>query len=145
MAGPTKGSVAGQPIRTGDLTPEYEAGHERTFGEPDPKFPRGRRFKWDPWQKKLVPVGFVEEKKAIHASIVTDRHYENTCATDGTDIGSRRKHRDYMRRNNLTTVDDFKETWSTAAREREAIRNGEHDRKERREAIGRALYEHEKP
>ena len=145
MAGPTKGSVAGQPIRTGDLTSEYEEGHERTFGQPDPKFPRGRRFKWDPWQKKLVPAGFVDEGKALDAPLLCGRFYENTSATDGTDIGSRRKHREYMRRNNLTTADDYKEAWSKAAQEREAVRKGEHDRKERREAIGRALYELQKP
>lgn len=48
-----------------------------------------------------------------------DRHYDNLRATDGTDISSRAKHREYMKINGLTTVDDFKETWAKAAKERE--------------------------
>jgi hypothetical protein len=33
-----------------------------------------------------------------------------------------------MKRNNLTTVDDFKQTWDTAAKDREAYRRGESGR-----------------
>lgn len=51
-----------------------------------------------------------------------DRHYDGMRATDGSDISSRKKHRDYMRRNNLTTTDDFKDTWARAQQEREAYR-----------------------
>jgi hypothetical protein len=50
-----------------------------------------------------------------------------------------------MRTNNLTTVDDFKGTWDRAAKEREVIREGKHDRRERREAIERALYKRGSP
>lgn len=82
---------------------------------------------------------------ALHAPVMVDRFYENVRATDGTDIGSRRKHRDYMRAHNLTTADDFKGTWEKAASEREAIRAGQHDKRERREAIERALYQRFKP
>jgi len=49
-----------------------------------------------------------------------DRHYDGLQATDGTDISSRTKHREYMRRNGLTTVDDYKETWAKAQKERES-------------------------
>jgi hypothetical protein len=82
-----------------------------------------------------------EEHMALHAPIVMDRHYENMAATDGTDIGSRRKHREYMKRHNLAIADDFKETWAKAAKEREKVYTGEHDRKGRREDIERAWYE----
>jgi hypothetical protein len=85
-----------------------------------------------------------DQELALHAPIMVDRFYENTVATDGTDIGSRRKHRDYMKANNLTTMDDFKSTWDKAAREREAIRQGQHDKKERREQIERALHQRHK-
>jgi predicted nucleic acid-binding Zn ribbon protein len=53
-----------------------------------------------------------------------DRYYDGLRATDGTDISSRSKHREYMRRNGLTTADDFKGTWEKAAKEREAYRQG---------------------
>ena len=110
------------------------------------------RFYYRPGHPKANERGFIsaadaaEEdiQLALDAPILMDRFYENTCATDGTDIGSRRKHREYMKRNNLTIASDFTETWSQANREREAIRKGEHDRKERREQIERALHHRSK-
>lgn len=48
----------------------------------------------------------------------SDRHYAGLQATDGTDISTRKRHREYMKRNNLTTVDDFTNTWKEAAQKR---------------------------
>jgi hypothetical protein len=48
-----------------------------------------------------------------------DRSYDGLRATDGTDISTRSKHREYMRANNLTTADDFKQTWDRAQAQRE--------------------------
>lgn len=50
-----------------------------------------------------------------------DRHYDGARASDGTDISTRSKHRDYMRANNVTTVDDFKDTWAKAREQRERL------------------------
>lgn len=58
-------------------------------------------------------------------ALVNDRHYEGLKATDGTDISSRAKHRAYMREHNLTTIDDFTETWKQQARERERALAGD--------------------
>ena len=58
-------------------------------------------------------------------ALVNDRHYEGMKAPDGTDISSRAKHREYMRANNLTTIDDFTETWKREALAREARMAGE--------------------
>jgi len=51
-----------------------------------------------------------------------DRSYDGLRATDGTDISTRVKHREYMKLNNLTTVDDYKETWSKAQEARDRYR-----------------------
>lgn len=51
-----------------------------------------------------------------------DRSYDGLRATDGTDISTRAKHREYMKLNNLTTVDDYKETWSKAQEARDRYR-----------------------
>ena len=48
-----------------------------------------------------------------------DRHYDGLKATDGTDISTRSKHRDYMRANGVTMADDFKDTWAKAREQRE--------------------------
>jgi hypothetical protein len=53
---------------------------------------------------------------------VSERHYEGLRAADGTDISTRAKHREYMRRHGLTTVDDFTETWASAQAKRDAYR-----------------------
>lgn len=54
-----------------------------------------------------------------------DRHYDGLRATDGTDISTRTKHRQYMKANGLSMVDDYKETWKQAQKERDAIRSGD--------------------
>ena len=111
------------------------------------------RYVYRPNHPKASKFGFVAvteleqqpESLAINAPICTDRYFENTPATDGTDIGSRRKHREYMKKNNLAMADDYKGVWEGAAKEREAIRSGQHDRKARKEAVERALYQLHKP
>ena len=55
---------------------------------------------------------------AVHNALASERHYEGLRAPDGADISSRAKHRAYMQANNLTTADDFTQTWKRAAEER---------------------------
>ena len=47
-------------------------------------------------------------------NIMGDQHYDGLRAPDGTDISTRSKHREYMKRTGLTTADDFKSDWSRA-------------------------------
>lgn len=68
-------------------------------------------------------------------ALAGDRHYDGLRATDGTDISSRVKHREYMKRNGLTTADDYKQTWEKSASEREALRTATFSDKELRETI----------
>jgi hypothetical protein len=113
-----------------------------------------QRFYYRPGHPKANERGFVEaadlgdwgqEKKALYAPIVMDRFYENTSTIDGTDIGSRRKYKEYLRKTGYTNSSDFTNEWKKAAEERAQIQSGEHDKKERREAVGRAMYERFKP
>jgi hypothetical protein len=62
---------------------------------------------------------------ALNNALAGDRHYEGLRATDGTDISTRTKHREYMKRHNLTTIDDFKDTWAQAQKKRDEYRRGE--------------------
>jgi hypothetical protein len=48
-----------------------------------------------------------------------DRSYDGLQATDGADISSRTKHREYMKRTGLTTVDDFSSQWARQSKERQ--------------------------
>lgn len=83
-----------------------------------------RRYVQDPVTFEMIEVtpDYVpvpRESARNRGALWNDRHYEGTQATDGTDISSRSKHREYMKRNNLTTVDDFKQTWAQTQKERE--------------------------
>jgi hypothetical protein len=84
----------------------------------------------------------IKRRNTSRMLIITDTHYDGLRATDGTDISTRAKHRDYMRRNDLTTADDFSETWKKAAEQRAKVFTGEHDKKDRRTAIERAMERH---
>lgn len=83
-----------------------------------------RRYIQDPVTFELIEVtpDYVaparESAKNVGA-LWNDRHYDGVKATDGTDISTRAKHREYMKRNNLTTTDDFKQTWAQAQKARE--------------------------
>lgn len=63
-------------------------------------------------------------------------------APDGTVIDSRKKHRDYMKRAGVTTMDDFKGDWDRAAKHREDVFAGRNDKAARREALARAIEKH---
>lgn len=103
-----------------------------------------RRFIQDPVTLELVEVTAdyvapVRESAKNNGALWNDRHYDGGKATDGTDISTRAKHRDYMKRNNLTTIDDFKDTWAQAQKKREDFytRGGSFKRQD----IERAIYQ----
>jgi len=79
------------------------------------------RYKYDEKAKKLVETS--KERKADRTkgdrSLWNDTHYDGAKTTGGQDIGSRKKHRQYMKDNNLTTSDDYTNEWKAAAKERE--------------------------
>jgi hypothetical protein len=140
MSRPTRGMVAGQPIKTGAQTKEFDEGYERAFGK-DRKPVRGR-FIYDAVAGQVVEVGADWEERGRETGHKSEEEiYGSLTATDGSDISTRRRHREYMKANGLSLADDFKGHWEDAAKKREAVLSGEADRKERRELIGRVLHE----
>lgn len=126
-------------IRTRTVTPEYEEGFDRAFGLDRPTRKPGRTtyvFR----DGKLVEVGG-DWQETPRPPVFGDSHYDGLRASDGTDLSSRTKHREYMKANGLALADDYKETWANAAKNRAAPTSRD---PERREQIGRALYEAEK-
>lgn len=81
-----------------------------------------------------------EPPQAVNAP-VTDLYMDGVRASDGADIGSRKKRREYMKLRNLADADDFKGEWGKAAEQRERVFRGLPDSQvsERREAIARAI------
>jgi len=102
-----------------------------------------RRFIQDRNTLELVEVaeGYAQlvDARACDSALWGDRSYDGLRATDGTDISSRSKHRAYMRENNYTTVDDFKDTWAEAEQKRNEYRTTGRGGAVTREDIARAL------
>ena len=82
-----------------------------------------RRYVYDPATKEMVEITQTTElpSRIDSGALWGDRHYEGLRATDGTDISSRTKHRQYMKNNNLTTMDDFTNSWAKAKEQRERL------------------------
>lgn len=81
-----------------------------------------RRYVQDPKTLELIEItdGYQPELRADAGVLWGDRHYDGLRATDGADISTRSKHRDYMKANNVTMADDFKQTWAQAKEQRES-------------------------
>ena len=76
------------------------------------------------------------ERVILAPMIQRDKSWTDLRATDGADISSRNKHREYMKKNNLIPFDeaqsDFKEAQKT--REKHYL-DGSEDKASRREAV----------
>jgi hypothetical protein len=72
-----------------------------------------------------VTADYEPDAARTDAALWGDRHYAGQRTTDGVDISTRTKHREYMKRHNLTTVDDYGAGhWQKAAEQRERIASG---------------------
>lgn len=127
------------------VTDQSRANYAETFGHDGPAPGSRGRWVWDAKQNRLVRAEeYVPEHRDERQPLYTDRHHEGTVATDGTDIGSRAKRREYMKRNGLAEADDFKGVWAkTEAQKAEANRLGGDPRQLRdlAEQVGRTAYE----
>ena len=77
---------------------------------------------------------------ALHNALAGDRHYDGLAATDGSNISTRSRHRQYMKEHDLTMATDYTNTWAKAQKEREALRTGDFQDKHLRETIEREVY-----
>ena len=82
-----------------------------------------RRWIQDRKTGELIEVSadYTQEMPTDSGALWGDRHYDGLQASDGTDISSRSKQRDYMRINNLTTADDYKTTWEKSREKRDRL------------------------
>lgn len=99
-----------------------------------------RRYRWDSTVHALVEITG-EEPGPSRLEIVPDSHYEGQRTQDGTDISTRRRHREYLRVHGLATADDYTNTWKQAAKEREKFYSGDFDHAGRKEDVARAVHD----
>lgn len=115
MSAPKRGMVAGQAIVTQAQSAEYDDGYERIFGK-DRKPQRGR-FVWSNEEQRMVDVGSEWTDAERRAQTTTEEiEYGGLRATDGADISSRKKRREYMRATGVTDSSDFSSDWYTRRR-----------------------------
>lgn len=86
-----------------------------------------RRWVQDPETLELIEIteDRSPNRRAGDAALWSDRHYDGLTTTDGVDISSRTKHREYMKQHGLATYDDFTQTFDRARKERDAYMSGE--------------------
>lgn len=99
-----------------------------------------KRFRWNEETGHLEEVG-LDYKVPERLPVFGDAHYDGLRATDGTPIDTKAKHRQYMRDKGLTTIDDYTQTWKKQEEQRQEIRTTGGNKAERREAIGRTIYQ----
>lgn len=86
-----------------------------------------RRFIQDPVTLELVEAdSFVEPDRRNGEKVMwgDSSEYAGLRTTDGQDISTRTRHREYMRRTGLTTVDDFQGEFAKAQQRRNDIAAG---------------------
>ncbi len=133
-----RGMVNGEAIVSQAQTRAFDDGWDRMKHENDGR--RGR-FVWDEKAKRLVPAAEYHAARAVDAPIMVDRFYEGAVATDGTDIGSRRKRNEYMRRAGVADASDYSPGWYENRR-KDMKRDAD---RQRRETLERALFQQRKP
>lgn len=89
-----------------------------------------------PMERKISVV----PSSGLSNVLAGDRYYDGLRASDGTDISSRTKHREYMKRTGLTTADDFKGEWKKAEERRREVKSGTFKDKELRAAITEQVH-----
>jgi len=113
-----RGTAAGEAVVSQANTAEYEEGYDRIFGPR--KSPQRGKWIWSEAEQKFVTLEeyIPPSTDAVSAPILAGRFYENMCALDGTDIGSRAKHKEYMKAKGYTVSSDYEETWRKAEQAR---------------------------
>lgn len=139
MSGPTKGMVAGMPINTGAQTKEFDEGYERTFGK-DRKPIRGRTVYTSGGQPLPEPVeidaDWTGAEKRAQTPTEELAYGKLGRTTDGVDVSSRRKHREYLKATGFTVASDFSPEYQA----REAASRERAEDRRTREAVERNVY-----
>ena len=141
-----RGTAAGERIVSQAQNKAFDEGHERIFGAN--RKPQRGRWVWDAQAGKLVDAAnYVPAEHARNAPIMVDRFYEGARMLDGADVGSRKKHRRYLKDRGVTTADDYAGKggeWERAAERRKRFGRLPEDSAHRKEIMGRELYRIEK-
>jgi hypothetical protein len=107
-----------------------------------------RRFVLNPATGRLVEVAIPREPPAkVH--IQTDTGYEGLRSSEGHDLSTRKRHREYMQQKGYAMMSDFAEEWREKAAQRADFftTGGDHEGRLQNieEAIDAVVYKKYKP
>jgi hypothetical protein len=101
-----------------------------------------RRYRWDDEAQALVEIDADYTGAERRAQTSTEElTYGGMRATDGTPINTKRRHREYLKAVGGAMASDFTETRARAEKVRHDYLTTGGDHRERKEQLGRALYE----
>jgi hypothetical protein len=107
VSAPKRGMVAGQPIQTQAQSREFDEGYERVFGKGGGE--RGR-FVYRDGQMVRVDSDWTDAERRSQ-TLTEELVHGKTVTTDGVDISSRKKRREYMQATGVTDSSDFSPGW----------------------------------
>jgi len=146
-----RGTVVNEQVVSMANTESFREGYDRSgLGTSASAKDKGR-FVWDPERKALVrpwEVDMDTTRMAKHASVIVGREYENVPSPRGDHVFTgRTDYNRYMKRHNLANASDFDRPggcWDKAEAKRKQGFSTPEQQKDRRDRIGRRLYEIEK-
>ena len=132
-----RGIANNEPVVSQAQTRAYDAGYDR-IGRTPRAGERGR-FVYDATLGRCVPLGeYRAQDLARNAPVMVDRFMENVRTTDGIDIGSRGKRRDYMRAAGVADCSDYGLDYAQRVRSSHERTEEKHREGVVAEAFGRA-------
>ncbi len=134
MSGPKRGMVAGQAITTQAQTKEFDEGYERIFGTARNK-QRGR-FVYRNGEAVNVDDEWTDAERRAATGTEELTYGGTKTPGDGIDISSRKKHREYLKANDLAMASDY----SPSFMEREAGRRDREETKKVRAQVDRDVH-----
>jgi hypothetical protein len=135
--------VAGQAITTTPVSKEYESNFDQIdWGEPRAK--KGGRWRYDEASRQMVEIGADwTDAERLARTPTEELTYGNLPPENGEVINTRKRHREFMKRNGLAMRQDYDGCRDKLTKQRQDRFLGKDPeyRKESRELLGRALHE----
>lgn len=75
------------------------------------------------WEAKVQMMN--GPRRSADYMVMTDGYYDGQQAPDGSDVSTRTKHREYMKRTGMVTFDDYAQTFQKEQARRDAYHSGE--------------------
>lgn len=100
-----------------------------------------RTYRYNPESKQVEEVGADWTDVERRAPVTTEALVYGSAglSTDGVDLSTRKRHREYMKASGVAMASDYTQSWEQAAKKRDDFYAGNHKHEGLREAISRSI------